>query len=86
MTLSLISVFEMDDGAPVMPDMLFDEQLNLPDSGYLGVIQLTQATVWISASGLETHVDTLPTPPGIGEEFYVAGHPLDGQHPDYAKR
>ena len=83
MTLSLISVFEMDDGAPVMPDMLFDEQLNLPDSGYLGVIQLTQATVWISASGLETHVDTLPTPPDIGEEFYVAGHPLDGQHPDY---
>ncbi|MFS1702894.1 ATP-binding protein [Alteromonas sp. AMM-1] len=83
MTLSLISVFEMDDGAPVMPDMLFDEQLNLPNSGYLGVIQLTQATVWISASGLETHIESLPASPDVGGELYVAEHALDGQHPTY---
>ena len=38
MNLGLLSAFELDGDLPYMPEILYEEQLNLPGSGYLGII------------------------------------------------
>jgi len=38
MNLGLLSAFELDGDVPYMPEILYEEQLNLPGSGYLGLI------------------------------------------------
>jgi len=36
MNLGLLSAFELDGDLPYMPEILYEEQLSLPGSGYLG--------------------------------------------------
>ncbi|MDC8831745.1 ATP-binding protein [Alteromonas gilva] len=72
MNLAMISVFEIDADIVQMPDMLYDEQLNLPDSGYLGVIALDNEVVWQSASAVtEITKQILPPAPAVGDEAFV---------------
>ena len=71
MNLALISEFELDPTGPAMPDLLYDEQLNLPQSGYVGVVIFRNEVVWQSASALNVALDTqLPVPPVGQSVFY----------------
>ncbi|APE05676.1 MAG: ATP-binding protein [Alteromonas sp.] len=53
MNLSLLTAFELEGDSPVMPEVLFEEELNLPGSGYLGLIVFRNEVIWQSASALE---------------------------------
>lgn len=71
MNLGLLSAFELDGDMPYMPEILYEEQLNLPGSGYLGVIVFRGQVIWQSASALEYTFK----PPGlqvpVGNELFV---------------
>ena len=70
MNLSLVSAFELDGDVAVMPEMLYEEQLNLPDSGYVGMVMYNQRMVWQSASALNTDMN-IPSPvPQVGDEYF----------------
>ncbi|WP_339350276.1 ATP-binding protein [uncultured Alteromonas sp.] len=74
MNLGLLSAFELDDDIPFMPEILYEEQLNLPGSGYLGVIVFRGHVVWQSASALDY---TLPAPNlnvNVGNELFVESY------------
>ncbi|GGF82224.1 ATP-binding protein [Alteromonas lipolytica] len=83
MNLAMISVFEFEDGDILMPEMLYDEQLNLPDSGYLGAITLGSEIVWQSASSVYTVFDNLPAAPATGDENFVTQLTLDNINNQY---
>ncbi|WP_218354020.1 ATP-binding protein [Alteromonas lipotrueiana] len=70
MNLALVSAFELEGDNPRMPEFLYEDQLNLPDSGYIGMIVYQQNIIWQSASALNTSV-TIPTlMPAVGEEIF----------------
>ena len=74
MNLGLLSAFELDGDIPFMPEILYEEQLNLPGSGYLGVIVFRGHVVWQSASALDY---TLPAPNlnvNVGNELFVESY------------
>ncbi len=71
MSLALISAFELDGDIPFMPELLYEEQLNLPDSGYVGLIRFRNKTVWQSASALHYDIAQPPPSPSVGEEYFV---------------
>tara|TARA_X000001388_G_C2232067_1_gene123616 strand:+ start:1546 stop:2877 length:1332 start_codon:yes stop_codon:yes gene_type:complete len=74
MNLGLLSAFELDGDLPYMPEILYEEQLNLPGSGYLGVIVFRDEVIWQSASALEYTF----TPPNIdvavGNELFTESY------------
>ncbi|GGW75330.1 ATP-binding protein [Alteromonas halophila] len=72
MGLALVSAFELDGEIPVMPELLYEEQLNLPDSGYIGMIAFRGKVVWQSASALNFPIQSPPPAPAIGEEAFHA--------------
>lgn len=53
MNLGLLSAFELDDNTPYMPEFLYEEHLNLPDSGYIGLIVFRDRVIWQSSSAIE---------------------------------
>ncbi|MBU2977473.1 ATP-binding protein [Alteromonas sp. C1M14] len=71
MNLALVSAFELDGNIPYMPELLYEEQLNLPDSGYIGLIVFRGKVVWKSASALHSEVISPPSPPAVGDENFV---------------
>ncbi len=82
MGLALVSAFELDGEVPVMPELLYEEQLNLPDSGYVGMIAYRGNVVWQSASALNYQIESPPPAPQVGEEaFHDTFHPgFDSEH------
>lgn len=80
MNLGLLSAFELDGDLPYMPEILYEEQLNLPGSGYLGIIVFRNEVIWQSASALEYTF----TPPDIdvpvGNELFV-----ESVEPDFSQ-
>ena len=73
--LALVSEFEFDGNIPSMPELLYEEQLNLPGSGYIGIVMINNAIVWRSASALSlgnlTVDDISPAhKPRVGEEYF----------------
>ncbi|MCP4863593.1 MAG: GHKL domain-containing protein [Alteromonas sp.] len=83
MNLAMISVFEFEGGESQMPQMLYDEQLNLPDSGYVGAISVNNQLVWQSASSVYTVFDSLMTTPAIGDEVFIPQYALDDSDSEY---
>ncbi|WP_296046984.1 ATP-binding protein [uncultured Alteromonas sp.] len=83
MNLAMISVFEFDDGVSQMPDMLYDEQLNLPDSGYLGAITINNELVWQSASSVYTVFDPQTSTPATGDENFVTQFAFENSDGEY---
>lgn len=71
MGLALVSAFELDGEVPVMPELLYEEQLNLPDSGYVGMIAFRGKVVWQSASALNYQIQSSPPAPEVGEEAFM---------------
>ena len=77
MNLSLISAFEFDGQDVNMPDLLFEEQLNLPDSGYVGLIVFDGEIVWRSLSALTYGISPPDAPPGLGSETFERLNAMD---------
>ena len=71
MNLALVSAFELDGATPYMPEVLYEEQLNLPDSGYIGLIIFRDKVVWKSASALNNEVLSPPASPDVGDERFI---------------
>ncbi|MEW9799176.1 ATP-binding protein [Alteromonas sp. CYL-A6] len=78
MSLALVAAFELDGEVPVMPELLYEEQLNLPDSGYVGMIVFRDKVVWQSASALNVDMSSPPAAPKVGQEAF-----LDNVRPNF---
>lgn len=52
MTYALIASFEIDGSQINMPFNVFDDRLNMPQSGYQALIVMNQTTVWQSSSSM----------------------------------
>ena len=71
MNLGLLSAFELDGDQPYMPEILYEEQLNLPGSGYLGVIVFRDEVIWQSASALEYTFSSPEIEVAVGNELFL---------------
>ncbi|MBD3585061.1 GHKL domain-containing protein [Salinimonas sp. HHU 13199] len=76
MNLSLISEFELSETGIQMPDLLYDEQLNLPDSSFIGIIMLKDKIVWQSASSLGAPDYTRLPAPAVGQSVFEQNYRL----------
>ena len=76
-SLSLISEFEMEGGAAVMPEQMFNDQLNMPGSGLYAFIKQDKALVWRSMSSLNISEEVKFDGPPIGQESFVTDYLLD---------
>ncbi|MDB2330922.1 ATP-binding protein [Alteromonas sp.] len=71
MNLGLLSAFELDGDVPYMPEVLYEEQLNLPGSGYIGVIVFRDTVIWQSASALEYTLNAPSLQVDVGNELFL---------------
>ena len=77
-SLTLISEFEMEDGSAVMPEQLFNDQLNIPGSGVYAFVEINRQVVWRSLSTLnQTIKDNKFVPPAIGSETFETAFQLE---------
>ncbi|MBC3767255.1 ATP-binding protein [Neptunicella marina] len=67
--LGLISEFELEDGEVHMPQLLFNEQFNLPDSGTYAFINMHLIPAWQSASSIEWKSPPVLEQPAVGDEI-----------------
>ena len=74
MNLGLLSAFELDGDLPYMPEILYEEQLNLPGSGYLGVIVFRDEVIWQSASALEYTFSPPRIDVAVGNELFLESY------------
>ncbi|KXI29761.1 ATP-binding protein [Paraglaciecola hydrolytica] len=70
-SLTLISEFEFEDNHPVMPELLFNDQLNVPDSGLYAFVLMANKLVWKSQSTLNWRQNAEFIPPPIGTEQFI---------------
>lgn len=71
MNLGLLSAFELDGDVPYMPEILYEEQLNLPGSGFLGLIVFKDKVIWQSASALEYTFTPPDIDVSVGNELFI---------------
>lgn len=85
-SLTLISEFEMaDSGAQaIMPEQLYNEQFNLPESGLYAFIQSKNLMLWQSLSTLNWQQSYKFIPPAIGQERFVEDFQMDNEYFLYA--
>ena len=69
--LTLISEFEFDQNQAVMPELLFNDQLNVPDSGVYAFVVHNNKIVWKSQSTLNWLQQPEFIPPAIGTEEFI---------------
>ncbi|MGY0637646.1 MAG: ATP-binding protein, partial [Paraglaciecola chathamensis] len=69
-SLTLISEFEMSGDEPVMPEQLFNDQLNIPGSGLYAFIKLEERMVWRSLSTLNWQAMPEFSAPDVGKERF----------------
>lgn len=70
--LMLVTEYEFVDDIPSMPFQVYDEQLNLQDSGVYGFVQWGNILTWQSSSSFDQPIPQLPEPPKTGDENFVA--------------
>ncbi|MGS2720820.1 ATP-binding protein [Paraglaciecola aestuariivivens] len=85
-SLSLISEFELsEDGLEAeMPELLYNDQFNMPDSGLYAFIQNKQAILWQSLSALNWQANLHFSTPDIGQEAFIEDFPLEQSYFLYA--
>ncbi|WP_240485060.1 ATP-binding protein [Aestuariibacter salexigens] len=71
MSLSIIAEIELDGDMVDMPELLFDDQLNIPGSGYYAFIQKDDEIVWNSWSAIELPAFQSFPLPDVGKEMFV---------------
>ncbi len=83
-SLSLVSEFEFEKNKVAMPEQLYNDQFNIPDSGLYAFIQSGQDILWKSFSTL--HWQKMPDIPfpQIGDELFLEELPADNSFFLYA--
>ena len=71
MSLAMITEFEIDNGDAFMPQQLFEEQLNLPGSGFIGYIIWQNQVVWSSLSALDYEEPQIDNFPAVVSELFA---------------
>lgn len=79
-SLSLISEFEMEDDQAVMPEQMFNDQLNMPESGLFAFILQDKTLLWRSLSSLNVPEQPDFTAPEIGQEQFITEFTLVGDY------
>lgn len=79
-SLTLISEFEMEGDTPFMPEQLFNDQLNIPESGLYAFIEIDGQVIWQSLSSLNWQQVPEFTPPVIGSELFLTNYAVDAQY------
>jgi two-component system sensor histidine kinase PhoQ len=85
-SLSLISEFELNDSGElaVMPEQLYNDQFNIPDSGLYAFIQTKNTLLWQSLSTLNWPDNQKFLPPQIGEEIFIENFQMGNDYFLYA--
>jgi two-component system sensor histidine kinase PhoQ len=85
-SLSLISEFELDNtgSQAVMPEQLYNDQFNMPDSGLYAFIQSGKNELWQSLSTLNWQQQPELTAPKIGDEAFVEDFSMQNSYFLYA--
>lgn len=71
MSYVLLSAFEINNNVIDMPAVVYDERLNIPQSGYQGYIKLNDSLVWQSASTLEPIPSRSLPVASVGESRFI---------------
>lgn len=71
MSYVLLSAFEINNNRIDMPVEVYDERLNIPQSGYQGYIKLNDSLIWQSASTLEPISSRSLPVASVGEGRFV---------------
>lgn len=71
-SLTLISEFEMENDTPYMPEQLFNDQLNIPDSGLYAFVLINGKTVWQSISTLNWQQQPDFPNSSLGSELFLS--------------
>lgn len=85
-SLTLISEFELSDSGneALMPEQLYNDQFNLPESGLYAFIQSKNLMLWQSLSTLNWQHSYKFVPPKIGQERFVEDFQMDNEYFLYA--
>jgi two-component system sensor histidine kinase PhoQ len=85
-SLTLISEFELDDtgSEAVMPEQLYNDQFNMPDSGLYAFIQSQQGVLWQSLSALNWQQQPQFSAPATGTEAFVENFSIKNSYFLYA--
>ena len=78
-SLTLITEFEFEDNNVMMPQFLYNEKLNMPESGLYAYIRTSQSQVWRSESSISMEAPTLLDSPLTGEESFDSN--VDSENP-----
>lgn len=70
--LGLISEFEVIQGEIQMPEQLFNNSLNIPDSGTYALISMHKLRIWESGSALNWTQTPQLQRPDVGEELFIS--------------
>lgn len=71
MTYALIASFEIEGSQINMPFNVFDDRLNMPQSGYQALIVMNQTTVWQSSSSMLNATPLLYPQANIGQAIFT---------------
>ena len=85
-SLTLISEFELVDGGSeaVMPEQLYNDQFNIPDSGLYAFIQSPEGVLWQSLSTLNWQQRPIFLAPDIGAESFIEDFSMQNSYFLYA--
>lgn len=85
-SLTLISEFELAGSGheALMPEQLYNDQFNLPESGLYAFIQSKSRMLWQSLSTLNWQQSYKFIPPTIGQESFVEDFQMDNEYFLYA--
>ena len=71
MAYALIASFEMEGSQINMPFNVFDDRLNMPESGYQALIVMNQTTVWRSSSSMLNATPLIYPQANIGQSIFI---------------
>jgi two-component system sensor histidine kinase PhoQ len=69
-SLTLITEFEFEDNNVMMPQFIYNEKLNMPESGLYAYIRLAQSQIWRSESSISMEPPTTIAAPTTGNESF----------------
>jgi two-component system sensor histidine kinase PhoQ len=78
-SLTLITEFEFENNNVMMPQFLYNEKLNMPESGLYAYIRTAQSQVWRSESSISMERPTTLVTPTTGAESFESK--IDDENP-----
>lgn len=83
-SLSLLSEFEFEENQASMPEILINDQFNIPDSGLYAMVLSGDTIVWKSLSTLNWQIPPTFAAPALGKESFIENFEWNGTYFLYA--